>query len=71
MKTMQNKSENFEKILVDIEGLMSMLSCGKVTANLIGEKSGAVVRFGKRKLFRVQVIKDYLNGLEAGTYVEV
>ena len=52
---MQNKSENFEKILVDIEGLMSMLSCGKVTANLIGDKSGAVVRFGKRKLFRVQI----------------
>lgn len=49
------------KILVDLEGLMELLSCGKVTANRIGSEAGAVMYFGRRKLFNVQKIKDFLN----------
>jgi len=70
-KTSNKTDENFEKITVDIDGLQFMLSCGKNTAALIGEKAGAVVRFGKRKLYIVQKIKDYLNEFESGAIIEV
>jgi len=66
-----NKNEYFEKITVDIEGLMFMLTCGKSTAFKIGEKSGALVKIGKRRLYRVQMIKDYLNSFDKGANIEV
>ena len=40
-----------------------MLSLGRNSADEIGEKAGAVVRIGKRKLYSVQKIEEYINTL--------
>ena len=56
-----NVKENDTKITVDINGLQNMLSVGKNTAYKIGEEAGAVVRLGKRKLYIVSKIEDYIN----------
>ena len=60
-KTQFNSNET--KVMVDINGLQDMLSCGKTTANQIGEKAGAVIKFGRRKLYNVFKITSYLNEL--------
>lgn len=58
------KTKDFDcdnKIAVDINGLQAMLSLGRGTANEIGEKAGAVIRVGRRKLYNVDKVKAYLN----------
>lgn len=51
------------KITVDINGLQDMLSVGKNTAADIGEKAGAIIRVGKRKLYIVKKVEVYMEGL--------
>lgn len=51
------------KLTVDIVELQAMLSVGKNTAADIGEKAGAVVRVGRRKLFNVSKIQRYIDDL--------
>ena len=53
------------KITVDITGLQAMLSIGKNTAAALGEEAGAVVRIGRRKLYNVQKIQQYINSMGA------
>lgn len=60
-KTNVGECEN--KIAVDINGLQMMLSVGKGTASDIGERAGAVVRFGKRKLYIVKKVEAYMDSL--------
>ena len=60
-KTKVTECEN--KITVDVRELQAMLSCGKNTANLVEEKAGAVIRIGRRKLFNVEKIKEYMSTL--------
>ena len=60
------KTSNLEcdnKLLVDIVTLQAMLSCGKQSADKIGVQAGAVVRWGKRKLYNVEKIKNYINNI--------
>lgn len=49
------------KITVDINGLQALLSLGRASADDIGEKAGAVIRVGRRKLYNVDKVKNYLN----------
>lgn len=58
-----NEVKTDKKILVDINGLQAMLSIGKNTASGIGEKAGAVVRIGTRKLYNVKKIEEYIEQL--------
>lgn len=58
-----NSIETDSKITVDINGLQAMLSIGRNTAAEIGEKAGAVIRIGRRKLYNVSKIEDYMNKL--------
>lgn len=48
-------------ILVDLKGLMAMLSCGRIAAERIANDSAAIVRVGRRKLYNLEKIKTYLN----------
>lgn len=50
-----------DKMAVDINGLQAMLSIGRNTAAEIGEKAGAVIRIGRRKLFNVKKIQAYID----------
>lgn len=56
--------ENDKVILVEINGLQKMLSVGKNTASDIGENAGAVVRIGRRKLYNVKKVEEYINNIK-------
>jgi len=53
--------ENANTLTVDITALQGMLSVGKNTADDIGEKAGAVIRIGRRKLYNVKKVEAYLE----------
>ena len=52
-----------EKLTVDISGLQKILSVGKPSAEKVAREAGAVIWIGKRKLYRVDRIREYLNTL--------
>ena len=58
-KTTEYKAEN--RLTVDIEGLMAMLSCGEVTAKKIADYAEARVIVGRRVLYNVDKIKKYID----------
>ena len=60
-KTTEYKAEN--RLTVDIEGLMAMLSCGEVTAKKIADYAEARVIVGRRVLYNVDKIKKYLDAM--------
>lgn len=58
-KTEVRECEN--KIAVNTEGLQAMLGCGKTTALIIGEEAHARIKVGRRVLWSVEKIQNYLN----------
>lgn len=46
---------------VDIKGLQSLLSCGRPTAETIAHDAGARVQIGKRVLYNVHKVQEYLD----------
>ena len=57
------KSGNTQKITVDIDTLQELLGLGKNSAAKIGEASGSVVRYGKRKLYFLPKVYSYMESL--------
>ena len=60
------KTKNFEtdfRLTVDINELAAMLSCGKATARKIGEVSRARVKVGRRVLYSVSKIENYIENI--------
>ncbi len=57
-ETKNRDSEN--KIAVDIEGLSAMLSCGNATAKKIGEDAKAKIVVGRRVLYSIHKVEEYL-----------
>ncbi len=51
-------------ITVDIETLSAMLSCGHATARKIGQQAGAKIVIGRRVLYSVEKVKEYLSYIE-------
>ena len=49
--------------LIDM-GIDRMLSCGHATARKIGEQAGAKIVIGRRVLYSVEKVKNYLSYLE-------
>ena len=60
-KTTEYNTEN--RLTVDIEGLMAMLSCGAVTARKIADCAEAKIIVGRRVLYNVDKIKKYLDAM--------
>ena len=60
-KTTEYNTEN--RLTVDIEGLMAILSCGAVTARKIADYSEAKIIVGRRVLYNVDKIKKYLDAM--------
>lgn len=50
-------------ITVDIENLSAMLSCGHATARKIGEQAHAKIIIGRRVLYSVERVQNYLDSL--------
>lgn len=59
MRTTANR-ETDEKLMVTLNDLAGMLSCGLVTAKKIGEESGARLQVGSRVLYSVEKVKKYI-----------
>lgn len=58
----QTKERETDNILaVDIEGLAAMLSCGQSTAKKIGEDACARITVGRRVLYSVSKVEQYLE----------
>ena len=57
------KREDNHKITVDIERLAAMLSCGRAKARKIGEQAEARICIGRRVLYSVDKVKQYLCDL--------
>lgn len=55
--------ETDRKIMVNIKELQGMLSIGQQSAAAVGEAAGAVVRVGRRKLYRVDKIEAYIASI--------
>lgn len=66
----RNDIEVDNKISVDINELQGMLSVGRNTALKIGEEAQAVIRIGKRKLYNVERIKEYMQEKTGGDNIE-
>lgn len=60
------KTDNKEKLLVDFKELKTILSCGTPTAYKIADEAGAAIKIGKRRLFNVRKIEDYLEAIAGG-----
>lgn len=60
----ETKNRDIEnKIAVDIEGLSAMLSCGNATAKKIGEDAHARITIGRRVLYSIRKVEEYLNNI--------
>lgn len=49
-----------EKLTVDLKGLMNLLSVGRQSAEKLGSEANAVIRVGRRKLYSVDKVRQYL-----------
>lgn len=54
-----------EKITITTDELQAILGCGRSSAVRIGEQAEARVQFGKRVLWNVGKIKEYINSISA------
>ncbi|MBQ3334950.1 MAG: hypothetical protein IJG85_05100 [Eubacteriaceae bacterium] len=50
-----------EQLLIDTKKLQKMLNCGYATAVNIGDSATARVKIGKRVLWSVKAIEDYID----------
>lgn len=62
MKQRDNVIDLKDRITVNANTLAGMLDCGRATAVKIGTEAGARIQIGNRVLFKVDAIKEYLNG---------
>lgn len=55
------KRDTKQRLAVDIESLAAMLSCGTATAKKIAELAEARVYVGRRVLYSVKKVQEYLD----------
>ncbi len=55
------KIETEEPLMVDLKGLMALLSCGEYTARKIASDAGAKMVYGRRSLYSVKKVKKFLD----------
>ena len=60
-KTKTRKTDNL--LMVNVEQLSAMLSCGHATARRIGKDAGARIVVGRRVLYSVKKIEYYIEML--------
>lgn len=60
------REANTQKIAVDTKELQAMLSCGRDTAVKVGTDAGARIQIGKRVIWNVEKVQDYMNKLSEG-----
>ena len=64
-KTSNNTSVGgVHKIAVTTDRLMEYLDCGRLTAVKIGEAAGGRIKIGKRVLWNLRKIQDYVDAID-------
>lgn len=58
-----NVIDTSKKITVDLPTLAGMLGVGKFTAQKVGKEARAVIKVGRRTLYNVAKIENYMEGL--------
>ena len=58
-----SRIETDNHIAVDIVKLQAMLGMGRNNAAIIGEKAGAVIKIGRRKLYNVKKVQAYIDSI--------
>ena len=61
-----NRGDVNGRLCVDTEELKSKLCCGRDTAVKIGLEAKARVQIGKRVLWNVEKVQEYLNRISVG-----
>lgn len=51
-------------VAVNTDGLKEVLGCGYQTAVMIGNNAGAKITIGKRVIWNIKTIQEYLDKLE-------
>ena len=64
--TKQENTRISDKLAVDAIELQTLLSCGRHTAEKIGMKAEARIKIGKRVLWNVGRLRDYLDSISDG-----
>lgn len=65
----REKREVGYKMLVTTKELALILSIGENNARLVGEKADSVVYIGKRRLYNLQKVENYINS--QGNFVQL
>lgn len=52
-----------DAVCVDALALSKILGCGRVTAAKVGKEAHARVQIGRRVLYNVRKIRDYVDGI--------
>ena len=63
MRKSKVKNNPIDSITTNLEGVMLLLGVGRDKARKIGVESGALIKIGKRSLYKVDVIRAYINSL--------
>lgn len=63
MNATTKNNENTSKLAWSMAELQQALSCGRSTAEKIGTAAGARMKIGKRVLYNVKKIEEYLNSI--------
>ncbi len=61
--TVDRNDKSITPLAVDAIGLMQILCCGRKTATEIGEAAGARIQVGRRLLWNVKQIQNYLDDI--------
>ena len=64
MKKTTGIRDNIGAICVTLPTLMTMLDCGRPTAESIATAAGAKFKVGKRALYNVDKIRKYINTMQ-------
>ena len=64
------REDNNRRLAVDTKELQSMLCCGRDTAVKIGIEAHSRLQIGKRVLWNVAKVQEYLNRISEGERYE-
>ena len=62
-KQMAIKNRVVEPRYIGTEEVMMMYSVSRTTARKLGEQAGAIVKFGRRTFYNVELLEKYFDNL--------
>ena len=62
-RTLERDKDVKNNLTVNADTLAGMLDCGRATAVKIGVDAGAKIQIGRRTLYKVSIVENYLDAL--------